>query len=217
MTILVTVQGNIGSGKSTLVEQLQQRFGQIKKICFLQEPVDIWNTITDEHGSSMIKLYYSDQDSYAFSFQMMAYISRLHLLKQALSEKYDVIISERSLDTDKNVFAKMLYDDGKIKEVEYKIYMKWFEEFKSDFPQEYIVYVKTSPDVAHARVNKRSREGENIPLSYLENCHDYHEKWLDTHPTNRLLTLNGDTDIVENPLIMKTWTTQVMNFFSEPK
>ena len=74
MTILVTVQGNIGSGKSTLVNNLQQRFGQNKKICFLQEPVDIWNTITDENGSSMIKLYYSDQKSYAFSFQMMAYI-----------------------------------------------------------------------------------------------------------------------------------------------
>ena len=126
------VQGNVGSGKSTLVNNLQQRFGQNKKICFLQEPVDIWNTITDENGSSMIKLYYSDQKSYAFSFQMMAYISRLHLLKQALSEEYDVIISERSLDTDKNVFAKMLYDDGKIKEVEYKIYMKWFEEFNQN-------------------------------------------------------------------------------------
>ena len=65
-------------------------------------------------------------------------------MKQALSEEYDVIISERSLDTDKNVFAKMLYDDGKIKEVEYKIY-EMVEEFKSEFPEEFVVYVKTTP------------------------------------------------------------------------
>ena len=211
MTILVTVQGNIGSGKSTLVNNLQQRFGQNKKICFLQEPVDIWNTITDENGSSMIKLYYSDQKSYAFSFQMMAYISRLHLLKQALSEEYDVIISERSLDTDKNVFAKMLYDDGKIKEVEYKIYMKWFEEFKSEFPEEFVVYVKTTPKISHTRVNKRAREGEIIPISYLENCHEYHEKWLNTHSKEKLLVLDGDIDICEQPQIMENWITQIKN------
>ena len=85
MTILVTVQGNIGSGKSTLVERLRKRFNGAN-VCFLQEPLHIWNTITDKNGTPMLTLYYGNQKKYAFSFQMMAYISRLHILKEAIRD-----------------------------------------------------------------------------------------------------------------------------------
>lgn len=212
MAILVTVQGNIGSGKSTLLERLRKRFQGNKSVCFLQEPLDIWNTITDENNTPMLSLYYSDQKQYAFSFQMMAYISRLHLLKKAIEDGFDIIISERSLATDKNVFAKMLYDDLKIKEVEYKIYLKWFDEFQKDFPKEHIIYMKTSPEVAHFRVNKRARQGEDIPIEYLSNCHMYHESWLSTDPMERLLIIEGDIDTDENPEIIDIWNTSVGNF-----
>ena len=42
---IISIEGNIGSGKSTLVEELRKKFGNNEKVCFLQEPVDIWNTI----------------------------------------------------------------------------------------------------------------------------------------------------------------------------
>ena len=45
MAILVTVQGNIGSGKSTR-RAPGERFQGNKSVCFLQEPLDIWNTVT---------------------------------------------------------------------------------------------------------------------------------------------------------------------------
>ena len=50
---------------------------------------------------------------------MMAYVSRLTLFRKALKEDYDVIITERCLNTDCNVFAKMLYDSGNIEEMKY--------------------------------------------------------------------------------------------------
>ena len=43
-----------------------------------------------------------------------------------------VIISERCVFTDKNVFAKMLYESDKIDEIEYTIYTKWFDEFADE-------------------------------------------------------------------------------------
>ena len=158
--IIVSVQGNIGSGKSTLLDQLKQRlgstwddkYGNKLSVCFLKEPVDIWNTVVDENGVPILTLYYADQQKYAFTFQMMAYISRLAVIKKAIRDGFDIIISERSLATDKNVFAKMLYDDGKINEVEYTIYLNWFDEFQSEFPQENIIYVKTSPNISNERV-----------------------------------------------------------------
>ena len=41
-----------------------------------------------------------------------------------------------------------------------------------------IVYIRTTPQISDNRVKKRARTGESIPLSYLQNCHYYHDIWL---------------------------------------
>ena len=174
---IISIEGNIGSGKSTFVEQLKQNIKN-EKICFLEEPVDVWNTIVDKEGITILENYYKDNKKWAFSFQMMAYISRLSILKKAIeSNIYEIIITERSLYTDKHVFCQMLYDNDLIEDLEFTIYNKWFEEFNILQDIQYI-YLKTNPEVSYERVMKRSRTGEKIPLSYLINCSDYHDKWL---------------------------------------
>jgi len=212
MTIIISVQGNIGSGKSTLLTNLKRLLGGNQRICYLQEPVDEWKDIRDTEGKSILELFYKDQDAYAFQFQMMAYISRLALLKRALESNYDVIVTERSLATDKHVFCQMLYDNKKIKDVEFQIYNKWFDEFQRDFPDENMVYIQTDPSVAYERVGVRSREGESIPLEYLAECHDYHESWIRSFPKSNVLTLNGNQDINKDPEVMASWNIQIKQF-----
>jgi deoxynucleoside kinase len=217
--VIVSIDGNIGSGKSTLVEHLRERYEGHPKICFLQEPVEMWNTITSKDGETILSMYYGNQKKYAFAFQMMAYISRLVLLREALKKDYDFIVTERSVFTDKNVFAKMLYDDEKIEEVEYAIYNKWFDEFLADMPTAAIIYVHTDPAVAEERVVKRSREGEAIPLAYLERCHHYHEAWLNydnVDDTTAMLVLDANTDIVDHPEKIKEWMDEIGAFLGLP-
>ena len=174
--IIISIDGNIGSGKSTLYTDLQDYYKENEDIGFCPEPVDSWTTIVDEKGVPILTNLYSDTKKYAFRFQMMAYISRLHLLRLKIKEnKYKVIISERSVSTDRNVFAKMLFDDGLIELDEYTIYNKWFDEFLDDLKLGGIIYVKADSEVCNERVKIRSREGENIPLEYLKKCHCYHE------------------------------------------
>jgi len=197
--IIISIEGNIGSGKSTLVAYLQEHYKGDSEVCFLQEPVNIWNSITDKEGNTIISKYYADQEKYAFSFQMMAYISRISLLKSALAKDYKVIVTERSVFTDANVFAKMLYDCGKLEEVNYKIYRQWFDEFINDLPKISLVYVKTTPNKCDQRVITRNREGEIIPIDYLEQCHKYHEKWIDTNnECLDILTLDGNQEITDS-------------------
>ena len=203
---IISIEGNIGSGKSTLVEELRKKFGNNKKVCFLQEPVDIWNTIKDKDGNTMIAKFYADTKKYSFAFQMMAYISRLSILKAELKKDYDIIFTERCLLTDRNVFAKMLHDDGKIVQVEYQIYNKWFDEFIRDFPKIEYIYLKTCPQIAFDRIIKRGRAGENIPLEYLQTCHGYHENWLEKHEK---LIINCDDDVIDNPDIFTEWINKV--------
>ena len=215
MTRIISIDGNIGSGKSTFVQYLKTYYADPKNCCgikisFLQEPVDMWNTITNKEGKTMIECYYADSEKYAFPFQMMAYISRLATLRQEFKKNYDFIFTERCIFTDSNVFCKMLYDDGKINEIEYKIYNTWFNEFAEEFPAIEYVYIKTDPQTAFDRIVKRARVGENIPLEYLTTCHEYHENWLETH-TNKCV-IDGNIDTAANPEIIPRWIRIIDNY-----
>lgn len=198
-TQIISIEGNIGSGKSTFVKALNDYYTKVdvfnqKKIFFLQEPVNIWETIKNNNNETIIECFYKDQEKYAFSFQMMAYISRLSLLRKAVKEGYDYIFTERCVNTDRNVFAKMLYDSGKIEDINFQIYTKWFDEFISEFDNFHYIYIKTDPIIALDRVNKRARNGETIPFEYLQECNKYHNNWLENVNKEALIVLNGNID-----------------------
>jgi|688.fasta_scaffold820231_1 deoxyadenosine/deoxycytidine kinase len=204
---IFSIEGNIGTGKSTFLDELKKHYKDNARICFLEEPVNVWTSIMDEHGVNIIEKYYQNQKRYAFSFQMMAYISRLSSLKRVLEQdKYDVIIMERSLYTDCNVFAKMLYNEKKIEEIEYAIYKKWYYEFIKEFPPITFVYLRAKPTLSFERVLKRNRQGETIPLEYLENCHNYHDDWLLNNINNSIIIiLDANIDITNKPDTIKEW------------
>ena len=223
--IIVSIEGNIGSGKSTLVEKLKSIYAiednsynfNVDNIIFLQEPVNEWEDIKNENGNTMLELFYKDQNKYAFSFQMMAYISRLSLLKKTCEEnKNSIIITERSLFTDRDVFAKMLYDEKKISLENYTIYMKWFDTFINMFHISHIIYIDTSPNICFERIEKRNRNGESsIEISYLEQVHNYHIKMLEKFENSNLIkisTLSGNDNIFSKN-IFELWLDNVNSLF----
>jgi thymidine kinase len=198
--IFISFDGNIGSGKSTKVSDIERYYKEIGRTdtLFIQEPVDEWNSVVDENGVTILSNYYKDQKKFAFRLQMLAYISRLSLLRKAAKMGYKYIITERCVGTDRNVFSKMLYDKGDIEHDEYTIYKKWYDEFISDVPIGAIVYIKASPEICFERVNIRAREGENIPLEYLKECDKYHDEWIHSETISKLI-INADIDLNKNP------------------
>jgi deoxyadenosine/deoxycytidine kinase len=220
---IVSIDGNIGSGKSTLLEKLKHQYARDKSIVFLVEPVGEWEKIKDADGNTMLKKFYTDQQKYSFAFQMMAYISRLKILRDTVKEiskkpdEHFVIITERSLYTDRYIFAKMLHDQGHIEDVCYQIYLNWFEEFANDFPINHTIYVKTDPNNCYKRIHLRARNGEEvIPLDYLDNCDRYHEDFLDPSRgiTKNLLVLDGNIDIYQNNQILDVWFQNINEFMN---
>ena len=220
---IISIEGNIGSGKSTLLANLKEHFKDNVDIVFLKEPVDEWAKIKDKNGTTILEKFYADQEKYSFPFQMMAYVSRIKELRNTVKEQKKnssnpfVIITERSLYTDKMVFAKMLYDTGKIEHVNYQIYLNWFDTFSDEFPVHKVVYVKTAPEKCHERIVKRSREGEdNIPLSYLKSCSFYHNNMLDKNLTTCVcetqLVLDGNVNIYKNTSQIDTWIEEITKF-----
>jgi len=235
---IVSIEGNIGSGKSTLMAELKKYYENDVFTVFLKEPVDEWEKIKDEHGKTILEKFYAEQDKYSFSFQMMAYVSRLKVLMDTLKDinrklninengikdeyiqknKTFTIITERSLYTDKMVFAKMLYDSEKIEFINYQIYLSWFNTFSEFFPVHKIVYVKAEPKICHERIHIRSREGEEkIPLDYLINCDKYHDDMLDINNNicNIQLRLDGNINIYKNKNQMEEWIENINNFITK--
>jgi deoxyadenosine/deoxycytidine kinase len=218
---IISIEGNIGSGKTTLLQNLKNEYNNTSQVIFLKEPVDEWNNIKDSNGITILEKFYLDQEKYAFAFQMMAYISRLNLLCENLknldsSKKY-IIITERSLNTDRFVFAKMLFESGKMEDVYYQIYLNWFDTFSKNLPINKIIYVKVDPDICYNRVKKRSREGEKtISLDYLIKCSKYHDDMIDTKNINsEKLILNGNIDIYDNKCQLNNWTHEIHKFIFE--
>jgi deoxyadenosine/deoxycytidine kinase len=154
---------------------------------------------------------------------MTAYISRLALMQKSIQQIHDnhlqipketrpqcyYIFTERSLCTDYNIFAKMLYDQKKIEEINYQIYMKWFHHFAQHLPDTYI-YIDTCPEICSQRIAKRSRTGEeSIPLDYLTDCDKYHQAMFDNiqkNNKNDLLVLCGNQNDIHLELILQTQT-----------
>ena len=195
--VIVTVDGGIGSGKSTSVEQLKVAFAKIPNVFFIQEPVDtVWNRIVDENGETVLANFYKAPKEYAFKFQMMAYISRLSILLDAVrNPEIDIIVTERCVETDRNVFEKMLYHQGQIDLIGHTIYNMWFDEFNRDVCASGIIYIRASAETCIARINLRAREGEVISPTYISECNAYHEDWIMNDPRSKLI-IDADKDTV---------------------
>ena len=200
---IVSVEGNIGSGKSTVLKAMRERYPEIDgiPIVYVDEPVSQWEQIKSKEGKNMIELFYANPSKYAFSFQMMAYISRLTMIQAAVqANPNSIILTERCLLTDYNIFASMLHEQGQMLEEEFTIYKTWFHAFQQEILVNSIVYIRCKPTTAFTRCKKRARVGEEIPLEYLAQCHEKHENWMNGSTSFSKLVIENDESTLEEVL-----------------
>ena len=206
---VISIEGNIGSGKSTILNILKSK---LSDVIFIDEPVDEWFKIKDNNNKNMLELFYNNKNKYSFVFQITAYITRLRKLIEILKDNNDkIIICERSIYTDKYVFAKMLYQDKFINDIEWNSYNYWFDTFKEISKLDGIIYVNTKPDICFDRIKKRNRNGEsNISLDYLNNCHQKHLDWISKE--SNVLDIDGNQEFENNDLLIQNILNQTNSF-----
>ena len=181
MTRIIAIDGNIGAGKTTFLDNLEKECIGRTDIFFLREPVDEWMKFKDSSGESILEKFYQDPHKYAFAFQIVAFNTILASLKKVLSDpKYEIIICERSIATARHVFMNMLYKDNIVNDFEYKIYEDLFTKDIVDnyYPTE-ILYLDVPIKTCIDRISKRNRQGEqNINSDYLEKCENKYFDWM---------------------------------------
>jgi deoxyadenosine/deoxycytidine kinase len=196
--IVVSLEGNIGGGKSYLLEQIKNAMPDVMTV---PEPVGEWMRLKNSEGKSLLELFYEDKHRWSYTFQNCAILTRIMGLKNALRDcKKKIIITERSVLTDRFVFAEMLRDGGDIDALEWDLYMKWYEAFAEDLPVKGVIHLTTGVGTSAGRIVTRGRHGEeHIPLDYLSALDAQHHKWLDNSklPVLKISTEPG-TSVEDN-------------------
>lgn len=187
---IISVEGNIGAGKSTIITNLKNYFNELKneekqvdidkKIIFIKEPLDVWEATKDiSSGKNMIELFYENQKKWSFTFQMMVLATQEQLITETIEHnpQCEVIISERSIDAGKHVFTEMSADSNNMSNIEYQVYNLMFNNCKYKLNE--TIFIDINPETCYDRVCKRARDGESgVDLEYLKCCDDYYRKWL---------------------------------------
>lgn len=196
--IIISLDGNIGAGKSTLLSEIRNRLHDVH---IVDEPVGQWTCLKNAEGKSLLELFYEDKKRWAYTFQNCAILTRLKNIQDAVEnldstiKEPQVIITERSVLTDKHVFAEMLYDTGDIDPLEWELYESWFNIFGKKFPVKGIIYISTSANTSKDRIQIRNRQGEDkIGMDYLDALDYQHKKWIGS--TNiPVLTLSTEVGV----------------------
>ena len=219
--MLIYIEGNIGSGKSTFVDMLNAYLHRITlkdnefpSRCLVQEPVDEWMKTYDSDGQNILEKFYSNQKRWAFTFQMNSFISRAHRIQTERDEmvqtiyetdnrltntqerkRNSVMLVERSIYTDRHCFAVNCYESGNMTKMEYDIYCNWNNWLSDSFklrPDAYI-YLRCEPEINVERISKRSRNGESgIPEEYLRILHEKHDSWMENEKSKNIPVLTLD-------------------------
>lgn len=173
----IAVAGNIGAGKSTLVNRLCDRLGW--KPYF--EPVS---------QNPYLEDFYRDMRAWAFHSQVffLSYRMRSHdeLLKIPGS-----VVQDRSVYEDAEIFAENLYRQGSITERDYRTYRNLFELFISLLaPPDLVIYLRAPVDELARRIKARGRTFESeITTEYLQQLNLLYEEWIERFSLCPVLTV----------------------------
>jgi len=170
------VEGNIGVGKSTFVKLMQAQLG----FHGVFEPCNRWQEVGG--AGNLLEQFYTNPTRWAYTFQTYAFVTRiLEHKEQAQRSTSPVHLLERSVFSDRYVFAKYCFELGYMNTLEWKLYQEWFAWLVDTYmtkPTGFI-YLRTTPEICMARMALRNRhEEQQVPRSYIEGIHEKHEGWL---------------------------------------
>ena len=176
----VTVAGNIGVGKSTLVELLSKRLG--------------WEPFYEPVGENpYLAEFYRDMQAWAFHSQIFFLTRRLRAHRQLLEHPTSAI-QDRSVYEDAEVFAQNLYLQRHMAERDYQTYRELYQVL-TDFlpPPDLVIYLRASLPTLQERIALRGRDYEKqIQPEYLKRLSALYEAWITNFTLCPVLTVPAD-------------------------
>ena len=151
---------------------------------------------------------------FAYSFQSFAFLSRARLLSNIDCEA-DFVFVERSIWSDKEIFARNCYETGIMSEIEWNLYNEWFSWMEQQYrPRDMcFIHLKTTPSTAFARMQKRNRNEEaSVTIEYITRIHQKHQDWLNNSTFGvKIIELNANMDYDDSGETLEGIISQLSN------
>jgi deoxyadenosine/deoxycytidine kinase len=176
----IAVAGNIGSGKTTLVNMLSKHYGWKPQF----EAV-VSNPYLDD--------YYKDIQRWSFNMEVFFLKERFRNLLE-ISQSNTTIIQDRSIYEGVYVFMANNFKMGNLDERDYTTYMELFEQMTDvvKYP-DLMIYLRSSVPHLVKNIQKRGRDYEQqIPLEYLENLNELYEEFIFKNYGGKVMTIDVD-------------------------
>ena len=175
----VVISGNIGVGKTTLSKKISKKFN--------------WKLQLEEvKNNPYLDDFYKSMSDWSFHLQIFFLNSRFNQI-QKISESDNVVIQDRSIYEDYEVFTKTLHDSGVLKDREFNNYKRLYNTILKYIDQpDLLIYLRNNNiDNIIKNIKKRKRDFEKtIDKNYLLKLNEYYENWIRRHPKNRILIID---------------------------
>ncbi len=183
----IAVAGNIGSGKTTLSQMLEQHYEA--KVYY------------EELENPYIGDFYEDMNRWSFNLQAYFLASRIEQISEILKDVEEAkchIVQDRTIYEDANIFARNLADMGLMSTRDLQTYMKSFKLFEGFVRRpDLLIYLKASVPKLKEQILRRGRDYEaNIEEEYLRSLDEKYQEWIAIYE-GELLTIDVDIDDFE--------------------
>jgi deoxyadenosine/deoxycytidine kinase len=192
----LAVSGNIGSGKSTLVQFLSSQYG----FAPFYEPNEQNPYLAD---------FYQDMGRWAFHSQIFFLTHKFRLHQQVETQKGPVVL-DRTIYEDAEIFATGLHDSGKMSDRDFEVYKALYQSMCGSLrPPDLMIYLRCSISTLKKRIFLRGREMEkDIPTAYLKGLQKKYDEWIKRYDQSEVITIETDkidyiTDLIDRIDVMK--------------
>ncbi len=180
MKKFIAVAGNIGVGKSTLVNLLCERLG--------------WQPFYEPVGDNpYLADFYANMGAWAFHSQIFFLARRLRAHYE-LAQHPISVIQDRSVYEDAEIFAENLFRQGALQPRDYQTYRELYETAVQLLPPpDLLIYLRASVPTLQQRIARRGRDYERaISPQYLQSLNDLYESWIENFVLCPVLTIPAD-------------------------
>ena len=176
----IAIAGNIGAGKSTLVEFLSRTYG----VTPFYEPSDENPYLAD---------FYKDMKRWAFRSQLYFLCNKFRLHQQ-LDRQPDVVALDRTIFEDAEIFATALYQMRKISKRDWQVYQAFYAAILEAIrPPDLLIYLRCSMRTLRQRIRLRGRKMEqDVSPAYLKRLDGLYESWIAAYDMSDVLVLDTE-------------------------
>jgi len=181
----VVIEGNIGSGKTTLAEKIADQFNA--------------HLILEHFADNpFLPKFYNDPEKYSFPLELSFLASRYRQFKEELDPRD---LFKTFTVSDYYFMKSLVFAAFTLKADEYNLYRQIFHIIYGSLPKPDIyVYLHLNPDKLLKNIEKRGRSYESsITVEYLERIQDSYFAFFKQNPENKYLVIDiNEIDFIAN-------------------